>query len=279
MHPQSLSRRNLIGSATLSAGAVWFLRPFASEALAQDQRASAAPNPATIESFPSQPSAMVRDIVGASHRDISKVEALLKSAPRLANAAYDWGFGDWETALGAASHTGRREIALLLLKHGARPDIFAYAMLGKVDAVKAMIEAQPGLQRTLGPHGIPLLAHAEAGGEENASTIEYLTSLGDAGVIYQDVPLPDGSRDQVLGEYSYGPAANQRLAIELRPRDQRLTIKGPPGNANNLFHQGDLVFHPAGAPEVHLTFKIDAEQGASLTITTPDPLIVARQIR
>ena len=59
------------------------------------------------DAFPGQDPTTVREIVGASHRDIDRVGALLKEAPQLANATYDWGFGDWETALGAASHTGR----------------------------------------------------------------------------------------------------------------------------------------------------------------------------
>jgi hypothetical protein len=38
------------------------------------------------------------------------------------------------------------------------------------DVVKALVAARPGVQRTLGPHGITLLAHAEVGG--NAATFQ-----------------------------------------------------------------------------------------------------------
>ena len=68
--------------------------------------------------------------------------------PTLSKATFDWGFGDWETALGAASHVGSREIAELLIANGAHPTIFSAAMLGQLDAVKAFVEAAPGIQKT-----------------------------------------------------------------------------------------------------------------------------------
>src|SRR5262245_48530133 len=100
--------------------------------------------------------------------------------PALVNAWWDWGFGDWESPLGAASHVGQRDIAEFLLERGARIDIFAAAMLGFTAVVRAFVVAQPGIQRTLGPHGITLLAHAKAGGKKAADTLAYLTELGDA---------------------------------------------------------------------------------------------------
>ena len=57
---------------------------------------------------------------------------------------------------------GNRPIAELLLENGAEPTLFSAAMLGQLDVVKAMIAAQPGVQRTRGPHSISLLAHARA---------------------------------------------------------------------------------------------------------------------
>ena len=93
---------------------------------------------------------------------------------RFANAAWDWGDGDWETALGAAAHMGRRDIAELLLGHGARLDVFAAAMLGDVDVVRAILAAHPKVRESKGPHGIPLRAHAEAGGEQARAVLELL---------------------------------------------------------------------------------------------------------
>jgi hypothetical protein len=50
-------------------------------------------------------------MVGASHGNLARVNELVLAHPALANAAWDWGFGDWETAIGAASHVGNKQIA------------------------------------------------------------------------------------------------------------------------------------------------------------------------
>jgi hypothetical protein len=50
-------------------------------------------------------------------------------------------------------------------------------MLGKLEIVKAALGAYPNVSHIPGPHGIPLLAHAQAGGEEAKSVLEYLESL------------------------------------------------------------------------------------------------------
>ncbi len=99
--------------------------------------------------------------VGNAHGDIEAVRAALADEPRLVNAAWDWGGGDWETALGAAAHMHRRDIAELLLTHGARLDIFAAAMLGEVEIVRAILDAHPEMRNATGPHGIPLATHAQ----------------------------------------------------------------------------------------------------------------------
>jgi hypothetical protein len=72
---------------------------------------------------------------------------------------------------------GNKAIANYLLEHGARIDIFAAAMLGKLEIVKAALLAYPDAIDIPGPHGIPLIDHAEAGGEDAKSVVEYLNSL------------------------------------------------------------------------------------------------------
>jgi hypothetical protein len=64
-----------------------------------------------------------------------------------------------------------------LLENGARLDLFAAAMLGNLDIVKATLEIYPQALDTPGPHGIPLIAHAQAGGHEAKQVYEYLRSL------------------------------------------------------------------------------------------------------
>jgi hypothetical protein len=120
---------------------------------------------------------LVNEFVLRAHGDFGVVKQLLEQEPALLNAAWDWGGGDWETALGAASHVGRRDIAEYLLDKGARMDVFAAAMLGETEVVRAMLEAQPALRESRGPHGIPLIAHAEAGGEQARKVLDLLHAV------------------------------------------------------------------------------------------------------
>src|SRR5712664_3024462 len=94
------------------------------------------PQPAATvpETFPTQPPALVREMVLVAHGNVKRVHELVEARPSLAKAAWDWGFGDWESALGAASHVGNRDIAEYLIAHGARPSIFSETMLGHLDA-------------------------------------------------------------------------------------------------------------------------------------------------
>ncbi|GAB4460485.1 MAG: ankyrin repeat domain-containing protein [Anaerolineales bacterium] len=120
---------------------------------------------------------LVHEFVGNAHGNLERVKELLAQEPALVNATWDWGGGDFETALGAASHMGRRDIATFLLERGARLDLFAAVMLGKLDIVQTALEAFPQAIHTPGPHGIALITHAEAGGEEAKAVLEYLLSL------------------------------------------------------------------------------------------------------
>ena len=126
---------------------------------------------------PALETTLVQEFVGNAHGNFARVKELLEQEPALVNATWDWGGGDFETALGAASHMGNKQIANYLLEHGARLDIFAAAMLGKLDMVKAALEAYPEMVNTPGPHGIPLYVHAEAGGEDAKLVLEYLNSF------------------------------------------------------------------------------------------------------
>jgi hypothetical protein len=50
-------------------------------------------------------------------------------------------------------------------------------MLGKVEIVRAALEAYPEAIDIPGPHGIPLIAHALAGGSAAREVYDYLKSL------------------------------------------------------------------------------------------------------
>jgi hypothetical protein len=120
---------------------------------------------------------MVQDFVIFAHSDLPMTKKLLEKEPALLNASMDWGAGDWETGLGGASHMGRRDIAGFLLEQGARIDIFCAAMMGQLDAVKAMLTLQPKLIDAKGPHGFTLHFHAQVGGTEAEKVLDYLQSV------------------------------------------------------------------------------------------------------
>jgi hypothetical protein len=130
-----------------------------------------------MERKPALEPSLVEEFVRKAHGDLARVQALHAMEPALVNACWDWGGGDFESALGAAAHTGRKEIANFLLAKGARLDLFAAAMLGKLGIVKAVISAFPEAIRTPGAHGIPLIAHAKMGGEDARAVLEFLEGL------------------------------------------------------------------------------------------------------
>src|ERR1051326_765039 len=129
------------------------------------------------EHHPQFDRARVKRFVIAGHGNLAAVKAMLGEEPKLINGAIDWGHGDFETALGGASHMGRRDIAEFLLEHNARMDVFAATMLGKLDMVKAAVAAFPNVVNVPGPHKIPLIAHAEKGGEQAKAVLEFLRPL------------------------------------------------------------------------------------------------------
>src|SRR5262249_15856947 len=129
------------------------------------------------EHHPQFDRARVKRFVIAGQRNLAAVKAMLTEEPNLMNGAMDWGNGDFETALGGASHMGRRDIAEYLLEHNARMDIFAATMLGRLEIVEAAVAAFPNIVSVPGPHGIPLVAHAEKGGAAAKVVLDFLRPL------------------------------------------------------------------------------------------------------
>ena len=121
---------------------------------------------------------LVRTFVGKGHSDLEAVKQMLEETPAILNATWDWGGGDYETALGGASHMGRPDIAQYLIDKGARMDVFAAAMMGKLDVVKTIISAFPAALYSKGPHGISLMTHAQKGKEAAREVVEFLKSKG-----------------------------------------------------------------------------------------------------
>ncbi len=120
---------------------------------------------------------LAADFVIFAHSEFNETKMLLDRYPEVLNASIDWGGGDFETAMGGASHMGRRDIVELLLERGARPDLFTLAMLGQLDAVRSLLTLQPKLIDAKGPHGFSLHFHAQVGGEQSADVLDYLQSI------------------------------------------------------------------------------------------------------
>ena len=168
---QPVSRRDFLyaAPAACTAAGVLGIGAFSAKAAGGATTADGKSTKSAVpDGFPSQDPQAVKDVVLFAHFNVDNVKKLVSARPALAKASWDWGFGDWESALGAASHMGRRDIAKLPMDHGARPTILTFAMLGNLDAVRAMIEANPGIQRLHGPHGFTLLDHAEFGGDRKS---------------------------------------------------------------------------------------------------------------
>jgi hypothetical protein len=155
-------------------------------------------------------------------------------------------------------------------------DIFAAAMLGHTDVVKAFVAARPGVQRTMGPHCIPLLAHAQAGGTQAAETAAYLEQLGDAGQSPQTVELSKDKRDAYVGQYRFGQTPAD--VLEVKVEKERLSVLRP-GQTSRLLHcVGDDEFFPAGAPNVRIRFAARGGAIRSLTVIDHVPLTEAVRV-
>jgi len=230
------------------------------------------------QAYPTTDAIVARDVVGASHNNLDRVRELLSRRPELAKVSWDWGFGDWETALGAASHVGNRPIAEYLLEQGAAPTIFSSAMLGHLDVVKAMIAAQPGAQRMKGPHGLTLLSHARAGGPTAASVVAYLESLGGANDPIPTVPLAAEQRATLVGRYAFDKGPRDVFLIDDVREVLGITRVG--ASRRNLLHRGDLVFSPVGAESIRIKIIRAGDRVDGLTVADPDtPLIRATRAR
>jgi hypothetical protein len=232
--------------------------------------------------YPAIDESIVAEVVGVSHFNLDRLKQLVDPRPELARATWDWAFGDWETAIGAASHVGRKDIAAYLISKGARPDIFTFAMLGAYTTVKSMIEISPGVQRISGPHGISLLQHAKNGmsdkdtnKEESTKLIAYLQSLGDADV-QQYLPMDDKDKPKYEGDYKYGEGATEGVTIKINSR-KYLSLGKLGKNGGSLYKIGENKFIHNGTPSVIVSFVVENDKVLSLTIAEPGFTLTAKK--
>jgi hypothetical protein len=238
--------------------------------------AGAASQPQVGDQFPTHASEVVKEVVGVSHGNFDRVRQLVDRQPALAKVAWDWGFGDWESAIDAASHVGNRPIAEYLISKGARPTLFTATMLGQLDVVKGVIAMSPGIQRTRGPHGITLLAHARFGGDNAVEVLKFLESLGDADPVYAPVALTAAEKLALSGVYVFGSGANDRFEVT---EDKRgfPSILRPGGTTRALIHLGSMQFHPIGADTVRIKFEMAEGRATALTVHDPELVVTAKR--
>lgn len=121
---------------------------------------------------------IVKEFVTVAHGKMDRLKEMLENDHLLLHVSYDWGGGDYESAIEAAGHMGNKEIAAYLLGKGARYNIYLASMLGHLDIVKQVLTMNPQLLNSKGPHGFTLLHHALKGGESSVAVADYLKSLG-----------------------------------------------------------------------------------------------------
>lgn len=287
-HPNQFSRRSVIKGSLL--GACLPLIPSSLYSMG---------NPAVLDNskspilgdppphFPNIDPEIVSEIVGKSHFNLERVKELVDPRPELARATWEWRFGDWESAIGAASHVGRRDIAEYLMEKGARPTIFTFAMFGAYEIVKSLIEFFPGIQQTQGPHGFSLLFHANVGlrmkdkmtvkeQDRQKQLIDYLEALGDAdGETYEEM-TPEAQK-KYLGDYKYGDAEEAGFTVKLNMR-KMLSLAPIGGFGGAMYKIGDNLFTYNGAPSVTISFEMEKEEVKFLTVTEPEFSITAKKV-
>ena len=124
------------------------------------------------------PPEKVKEFVVAGHGNLARVKEMLVEAPTLLYATWDWGGGDFETALEGAGHVGNKEIANYLIGLGARTNLFVLTMLGKTKIVKNYLKTFPEYINAKGPHGFTLLHHAQKGGDDAKELLNYVQAKG-----------------------------------------------------------------------------------------------------
>jgi hypothetical protein len=235
------------------------------------------------ERYPAIQLEIASEVVGVAHFNLDRLKALVNARPELAKANWDWGFGDWESAIAAASHVGRKDIVDYLISKGAVPTIFTYAMLGEYETVKTMIGSYPGVQKNFGPHGITLLQHAKTGLQTEGidkskaqQLVDYLQALGDADGR-QYLEIRETEKAKYLGDYKYGDGKDDGFTIKLNMR--KLLSLGKLGKSGGtLWRIGENEFTYQGAPSVTIKFLVQHDRVISFALNEPGLILTATKI-
>jgi hypothetical protein len=262
----AIGRRDFLASSTWLGASL--AAPIGIAGTLRGARAAArlAEHASAPRAYPQHDPDRVRAVVGASHGNLDTVRSLVGEQPSLAKASWDWGFGDWESALGAASHTGRREIADFLIAHGARPTVFSAAMIGQVDVVRRMLTADPSLFTLPGPHGISLTRHAVAGGDRARPVVDYLLDAFGPDESEIGHVVTDADESRYAGRYDFDAAPPFAITVAVGGPGPFLLVGAGERPTSRVLRSAQDVFHPTGAPAVRLRFDVQNGRADALTI-------------
>lgn len=174
---RATNRRAFLGTAVAGAATVLTPKILSGQMGNQDSAGVPAKKPSR-DKGPQIEAGLVKEFVRVSHSDLEAVQRMLAKTPQLLHVSWDWGGGDFEAGIEAASHVGDRDIALFLMSQGARANLFTAVMLGQIEIVKGFLTSYPYLINSSGAHGLGLIHHAKKGGDEAAQVLAYLESLG-----------------------------------------------------------------------------------------------------
>ena len=145
---------------------------------------------------------VVEELVGNAHGNLARVRELLDVHPAALNLRAPWN----ETAIEAATQMGDKPIIELLIGRGAPVDFFTACVLGRMDDVKAELDADPSRVNARGVHDLPALYFAAIGGD-----LEIAKRLLELGA---DVNAKAESAAPIHGAVMGGSAAMVRLLLE-----------------------------------------------------------------
>ena len=102
----------------------------------------------------------------------------------------------------------------------------------------------------------------------------YVSSSNDCHIVIAirgEVDLSDSEQLAVKGTYIFGRAANQRIEVTIDNAQATWTRSGMSGRP--LFHLGNLLFHPLGAPDVQIRFTQSPSAGDAPASATQTPTV------
>jgi len=74
---------------------------------------------------------------------------------------------------------------------------------------------------------------------------------------YADEPVDEGTKRALLGRYRVDLGEGVEVVIEEDRRGNLSLRRAEEEFGRRLFHQGEMTFHPAGAPATRIVFEVE----------------------